>query len=810
MVGIIIWILTSRNAFTAILPLVIFTVLGVLIALFQWLFPVSSGVSEHPSAHQHALQEPPIIVHVPATQPLLEPIPLPDKASYRGIVGLPPPTDPRTIQQREHVVREVYTKLIQPDITAIALTGIGGVGKSTLAALLYRYVEEQRRTHTSLFQAETLWFTIDPAVTFADLAGNLFEALGKPLPDLSNLAPQNQAVALFNALNTTDKPRLIIIDQFENLLDWDTGHALTERPGVGEWLDMINSQQCACRILLTSHLRPVGTREYPPTYLNEYSVRGLEVSEGIALLHNRGVRGTEVELQTAVTRCSGHAFSLTLLASMASEHHLTLSVLLKDTSLWRGDIATNLLDQIYMQRLSEVQQALLLAFSVYREPMPLEAALAIIIPTSKGQALSALKALLAQHLLEPVGEGHYQLHTIITDYAQGHFEESSEQANEKALSAVHAKAAQSYMERSATTCPPRGKRRQISDVHDLIEAIWQLCQAEKWQEAYDVMIEQEIISALKLWGGYAILLELSQLLLSSGAWQSERLKVIRFYNDLSEVYRILGRINQAVEFCNQALSFCKEVGDHNGEARALNNLASIYTDLGHNEQAYEYYRMALDIYRELGDRRWEGNALNGLAWICRCFGQRKEALEYFLLALSIRKEVGHRAGEAETLSGLGLLSADIGQTEEALGYYQQALQIRREIGDRGGEGRTLNGLGLVYSALGENKKAYNYYKLSLKIRREIGDRGGEGVTLYNIGKLYFKQSVYEIALASFFLAEKIFDEIQNSNYHATLGWINSLREKIGDEQYKTLRATIKLQAEQIINQELSKTKLFSD
>ncbi len=753
LVGIIIWILTSRNAFTAILPLVIFTVLGVLIALFQWLFPVSSGVSEHPSAHQHALQEPPIIVHVPATQPLLEPIPLPDKASYRGIVGLPPPTDPRTIQQREHVVREVYTKLIQPDITAIALTGIGGVGKSTLAALLYRYVEEQRRTHTSLFQAETLWFTIDPAVTFADLAGNLFEALGKPLPDLSNLAPQNQAVALFNALNTTDKPRLIIIDQFENLLDWDTGHALTERPGVGEWLDMINSQQCACRILLTSHLRPVGTRD---------------------------------------------------------EHHLTLSVLLKDTSLWRGDIATNLLDQIYMQRLSEVQQALLLAFSVYREPMPLEAALAIIIPTSKGQALSALKALLAQHLLEPVGEGHYQLHTIITDYAQGHFEESSEQANEKALSAVHAKAAQSYMERSATTCPPRGKRRQISDVHDLIEAIWQLCQAEKWQEAYDVMIEQEIISALKLWGGYAILLELSQLLLSSGAWQSERLKVIRFYNDLSEVYRILGRINQAVEFCNQALSFCKEVGDHNGEARALNNLASIYTDLGHNEQAYEYYRMALDIYRELGDRRWEGNALNGLAWICRCFGQRKEALEYFLLALSIRKEVGHRAGEAETLSGLGLLSADIGQTEEALGYYQQALQIRREIGDRGGEGRTLNGLGLVYSALGENKKAYNYYKLSLKIRREIGDRGGEGVTLYNIGKLYFKQSVYEIALASFFLAEKIFDEIQNSNYHATLGWINSLREKIGDEQYKTLRATIKLQAEQIINQELSKTKLFSD
>lgn len=51
------------------------------------------------------------------------------------------------------------------------------------------------------------------------------------MPDLNNLAAQNQALALFNALNTADKSRLVILDAFENLLDWDTGHALTDRPG---------------------------------------------------------------------------------------------------------------------------------------------------------------------------------------------------------------------------------------------------------------------------------------------------------------------------------------------------------------------------------------------------------------------------------------------------------------------------------------------------------------------------------------------------------------------------------------------------
>src|SRR5260370_17152191 len=101
--------------------------------------------------------------------------------------GVPPATDPRTIQQREKVVKEIYAKLIQSDITAVVLTGMAGVGKSTLAALIYRYAEEQRRAGGGPFTAEAIWLNIDAAVTFADLAGNLFEVLGKPLPDFSNL-----------------------------------------------------------------------------------------------------------------------------------------------------------------------------------------------------------------------------------------------------------------------------------------------------------------------------------------------------------------------------------------------------------------------------------------------------------------------------------------------------------------------------------------------------------------------------------------------------------------------------------------------
>src|SRR5215467_14459748 len=176
-VGVIIGIV--KGSWLSIIPLL--PILAIIIAVFQWLFPVSSssGTPEHhlsSTIPQLAAASPtasiqPIIVHVPATQPLPPISPSQENPTYRGIIGFPPLTDSRTIQQREKLVREIYAQLLSPDITAIVLTGIGGVGKSTLAALIHRHAEEQRRLGNGPFTAEALWLRIDPAVTMTDLIG---------------------------------------------------------------------------------------------------------------------------------------------------------------------------------------------------------------------------------------------------------------------------------------------------------------------------------------------------------------------------------------------------------------------------------------------------------------------------------------------------------------------------------------------------------------------------------------------------------------------------------------------------------------
>ena len=148
---------------------------------------------------------------------------------------------------------------------------------------------------------------------------------------------------------------------------------------------------------------------------------GLDVAEGIELLRKQGVetrQAIDEELRMAVTHCEGHALSLMLLASLLRHNRgLSLPLLLKDplyAQLWHGDIARNLLDYIYARQLQEAERKLLEAFSVYRKPVPLEAALALLDPlseTDRKQVLKTLKVLLAQHLLQASGDALYN-HTL--------------------------------------------------------------------------------------------------------------------------------------------------------------------------------------------------------------------------------------------------------------------------------------------------------------------------------------------------------------------------------------------------------------
>lgn len=153
-----------------------------------------------------------------------------------------------------------------------------------------------------------------------------------------------------------------------------------------------------------------------------------------------------------------------------------------------------------------------------------------------------------------------------------------------------------------------------SDVQPLIEAVWQYCQAEHWQEAYELMNEEGLFYCLRLWGANTLLLELCQLLLSKN-WQFTPGDMAVIYSYIASTSGVLGQKTEALKYYERALLIRREVGERGGEGRTLNNLGRVYNALGQQAKAIEYCERALYLAKEVGDRGGEGRTLHNIGMI---------------------------------------------------------------------------------------------------------------------------------------------------------------------------------------------------
>lgn len=738
-------------------------------------------------------------------------------SSYRNILGFSPVANPDAIQQRTSLVNAICTELIQPDLNALVLTGITGIGKTTLASLVYKFVEDQQKTGIGIFENPPLWLKVDATTTFADVVGTLCEALGKPLPELNSLSPVSQARALHSTLNIASS-RLIVLDQFECFLRWETGEALPDHLGVSEWLEALNSGLWVskCRLLLTS--RPLPKSKHMWLNVKEFQVKELEVGEGMELLQKLGIQAPEADLQEAVKRCNGHAFALSLLEPIIKMNKITLSTALTCSAysqLWKGKegaIAKKMLDHIYKNQLNEMQRKLLLNFSIYREPVQFNAVKALTPEYSESQVLSAIQGLLVQHLLQALDDGYYELHSIVTSYVQDQFDE-------KTRSEAHEKAALYYQERAKIYCPPPDKRRRISDVHLLTEAVWQFCQAKQCKKAYDVMNKETLFATMKRCGSNEMLLGLLQLFLPLDKWCASPSEAAYIYTYLGDVYRTLGQMTQSREYLEQAKSICED-NFSRGMAKnlpynwVLNNFGHYYSAINDWKCAQECFEQALDVCKvqdkqgndtslsNLGDQI---TTLNNLGGVYQKQRKKKTALDNYKQALALSKKIGDRGKEATTLKNLGDIYSSYKAPrykEQALKHYKEALNIQKEQGIRGQEGLTLSSLGVLYNNLGEKGQALEYFKQALNICREVGDRSGESKILYQVGMIYLENDAYRIALACLLTTHEIFELVGSKEQVSVKSSIEELRQKLGQEQFDDLEAQVKQNKREIIEKNL--------
>jgi DNA-binding SARP family transcriptional activator/Tfp pilus assembly protein PilF len=219
--------------------------------------------------------------------------------------------------------------------------------------------------------------------------------------------------------------------------------------------------------------------------------------------------------------------------------------------------------------------------------------------------------------------------------------------------------------------------------------------------------------------------------------------------NLGYAYRRRGRLRDALALLRRALAIHREIGDRQRAATTLGKIGTVYESLGMTRAAAANHRRALSIRREIGDRRGEGNTLNNLAALLIREDRHDEAIAHYQAAIAVFREVGDRTGEGRALSNLGEAYTRSGCFEEALRLLSQALALRRECGDRRGEANTLGNLGNLYRRLDQPDAAIGYLERALAMMHEFGDAAGECEVLNDIGAVLCSAGRRTEALARF-------------------------------------------------------------
>lgn len=207
---------------------------------------------------------------------------------------------------------------------------------------------------------------------------------------------------------------------------------------------------------------------------------------------------------------------------------------------------------------------------------------------------------------------------------------------------------------------------------------------------------------------------------------------------LGQIAQQRGQLDEAERYYNKSLSIMRAIPNQRREGILLGYLGDLASQLGRLEAAESYYKQGLDLLVKVQDRRSESHHRICLGEIAQARGNWSEAEIYYQYALAITREdeVQNRQGEGWVHRCIGSLDYARGQLDKAEEEYWRALEIAHEVQDRRGEGLVLGKFGELAHIHRSPHEAQEYYQQALDILSEVQDKRGECQVLRNLGSLF--------------------------------------------------------------------------
>jgi tetratricopeptide (TPR) repeat protein len=166
---------------------------------------------------------------------------------------------------------------------------------------------------------------------------------------------------------------------------------------------------------------------------------------------------------------------------------------------------------------------------------------------------------------------------------------------------------------------------------------------------------------------------------------------------------------------------------------------------GDYDEAARLCRRSLAIEERLGNQAGMASSYHQLGILAQYRGDYDEAARQYRRSLAIKERLGNQLGMATSYHNLGILAQDRGDYADAARQYERSLNIRERFGDQAGMASDYGQLGVLAYLRGDYEEAARQYRRSLAIEERLGDQAGMAVSYHQLGVLAQRRGDYDEA-----------------------------------------------------------------
>ncbi|WP_121969268.1 tetratricopeptide repeat protein [Leptolyngbya sp. BC1307] len=209
-------------------------------------------------------------------------------------------------------------------------------------------------------------------------------------------------------------------------------------------------------------------------------------------------------------------------------------------------------------------------------------------------------------------------------------------------------------------------------------------------------------------------------------------------NRLSDLYDQQGQTEQALAGYLKSLVISGRLRNKEAKAGAYRKVAGAYADIGKLDKAITSYKKALWLVENNENSVMRGSILHDIARVYFLVGDINLAMDFFNLALAHFKKVGDLSGFHLALHELGRVFIQQEKYGEVLPLLEKCLNFFESAGDVRAEAKSLHEIGHVLLKQGKAKKAIVYLKKALKIETQQGDLCDQVITFNTLAGAYLE------------------------------------------------------------------------